>query len=84
MGIATAKHFTYLFIAFLMLLLIITGWYFMSFNLVLVFFLGLTVFIPIVYVSVKISKALTSHEFHAISTYIKIITLFGILSMLLI
>ena len=83
-GIATAKHFTYLFIAFLMLLLIITGWYFMSFNLVLVFFLGLTVFIPIVYVSVKISKALTSHEFHAISTYIKIITLFGILSMLLI
>ncbi len=83
-GITTAKKFSYFFIFLLAVLLLITDIHFFEFNKVLFFFLSLCVLLFIFFISKKIHQATNSIEFHQISTYIKIVTLFGILSMILI
>lgn len=83
-GITNAKRIVYFFIGLLVLLLIITNIYFFSINKILVIYLSVSVLVPVIFIYVKISRALNSAEFHNISTYIKLVTLFGIISMVLI
>ncbi len=83
-GITNAKRIVYFFIGLLVLLLIITNIYFFSINKILIIYLSATVLIPAVFIYIKISRAMNSAEFHNISTYIKLVTLFGIISMVLI
>lgn len=83
-GILTAKKISYFLLLLLAVLLVVMDIYFFSFNKVLVFFLSVNVLLFILFISRKIFKATISIEFHQISTYIKVVTLFGILSMILI
>ena len=83
-GILTAKKITYFFILLLAVLLLVMNIHFFSFNKTLVFFLSVSVLPFIIFISGKIFRATNSIEFHQISTYIKVVTLFGILSMILI
>jgi 4-hydroxybenzoate polyprenyltransferase len=83
-GIDTAKKIVYVFMSLLLLLLLITAIYFFSFNIILVMYLFAAVFGPLVFTFYKTLQATHSADFHRISTYVKIITLFGILSITLI
>lgn len=83
-GIGIAKKITYFFIFLLTILLMITNIYFFSFNKLLVIFLSITVLLPLLFTLRKTIDAANSGDFHKISTNLKLITLFGILSMLLI
>lgn len=84
LGIQTAKNICYVLIIFLEILIVVISIYFFQFNLFLVMFLAVFVSLPLILVSQKIVIAANSIDFHKISTYIKLVTLFGILSMVFI
>ncbi|MBL7766528.1 MAG: geranylgeranylglycerol-phosphate geranylgeranyltransferase [Chitinophagaceae bacterium] len=83
-GINKAKQVVYALISILLLLLVITIIRYYEINTALVIFLGIGVCLPLIYVFYLLVKAIHASQFHRISTYIKIITLLGILSMMLI
>ncbi len=83
-GIDTAKTIVYCLFGLLLILLLITCIYFYRFNTGLVFYLAIAVFAPVGYIFFQTRKAITSVDFHRLSTYIKLVTLLGILSMTLI
>lgn len=64
--------------------LITIGIYFFNTNLPLIIFIGLFVFIPLFWIWKKIKDAQHARDFHQVSTYVKWITLLGILSMVLV
>lgn len=82
-GISIAKLFVYILLVLLLLLLIVTLLTFYSVNMVLVIYMTITVFFPLIFIFFKTVKAVNSAEFHTISTYTKLVTLSGILSMTL-
>ena len=84
LGIQTAKNICFVLIVLLEILIVVTSIYFFQFNLFLVVFLAVVVFLPLIFVFQKIVVAANSIDFHKISTYIKLVTLFGILSMIFI
>ncbi len=83
-GIDNAKKIVYVFIGLLLTLLLITAYYFFSFNKVLVIYLFAAVFVPVIFTLYKTRQASHSADFNRISTYVKIVTLLGILSITLI
>ncbi|MCC7030752.1 MAG: geranylgeranylglycerol-phosphate geranylgeranyltransferase [Chitinophagaceae bacterium] len=83
-GIDNAKKIVYVFMILLLMLLLITTYYFFSFNKVLVIYLFAAVFVPVIFTLYKTRQASHSADFNRISTYVKIVTLLGILSITLI
>lgn len=83
-GIQKAKYVLYGLLFLLCLLILTTSFYFFSFNTLLSFYMGIFVFLPTVSLFYFLSKATKSLEFHKMSTYVKIITLLGILSIIFI
>ncbi|KXK41616.1 MAG: prenyltransferase [Bacteroidetes bacterium OLB11] len=83
-GIQFAKNFVYFLLLIVSFFLVFTSIYFFSFNVILSLFLFLTVLVPLILISIKLYHAKNSKEFHQISTYIKWVTLFGIVSMIFI
>ncbi len=83
-GISKAKTLVYFLFLIISFFLLITSIYFFSFNKILSLFLLATVFAPTIFIVYKLFQAKTSKEFHQISSYIKWVTLFGIISMIFI
>lgn len=82
-GIDNAKKILFVLISIIFILLIIAVIVFWKINLMMASFFIIAVFIPLVFILRLIVVANTSHEFNKISSYIKWVTLLGILSMLL-
>jgi 4-hydroxybenzoate polyprenyltransferase len=83
-GINSSKNIIYGLLTILFLFLILVGFVFVHSNLIMICFLGVFVFIPLIWLSRMLFKAQIKADFHALSSMIKWITLMGILSMLLI
>lgn len=83
-GIDKAKQIVYGLHMVMFLFLAIVGVYFFDDNKILMSYLFLTVFIPLIWSLKKTRDAKTSLDFHNLSSAVKWITLMGILSMLLI
>jgi 4-hydroxybenzoate polyprenyltransferase len=82
-GITTAKKIIYGLLLTLFIFLFTVGFYFFKSNPILVSYFFIVVFIPMCIVAKKMMEAQTSIDFHRISSYVKWITLLGILSMIL-
>ena len=83
-GITKAKQIVYGLHFVMFLFLVVVGFHFIKTNLILISYLFLTVFVPLIVSVKKIADAKTSADFHTLSSLIKWITLMGILSMLLV
>jgi len=83
-GINSSKNIIYGLLTILFLFLITVGFVFVHSNLIMICFLGVFVFLPLIWLSRMLFKAQIKADFHALSSMIKWITLMGILSMLLI
>ena len=83
-GITKAKQIIYSLLVIMFIFLITIGIYFFNTNLPLIIFIGLFVFIPLFWIWKKIKDAQHARDFHQVSTYVKWITLLGILSMVLV
>lgn len=83
-GINRAKQFIYALSVALMLLFVYMAVDFFDTHIILLSCLGIGVLLPLVVIIISVYRATTSKDFHRISTFIKIVTLLGILSMMFI
>jgi 4-hydroxybenzoate polyprenyltransferase len=83
-GINRAKKIIYLIAFILTSIIILSSIYWLHTNIILIISLLIGIVFPLLITLYLLWKANTSKQFHQISTYIKIITFIGILSMTLI
>jgi 4-hydroxybenzoate polyprenyltransferase len=83
-GIDRAKQIVFGLHMVMFLFLAIVGVYFFTDNKILISYLFISVFVPLIWNLKKIKEAKTSSDFHKLSSAVKWITLMGILSMLLV
>jgi 4-hydroxybenzoate polyprenyltransferase len=83
-GINRAKKFVYIIAFILILIIILASLFLMNAHIILISTLIICIALPILITMYLLSKSNTSKQFHQISTYIKIITLIGIVTMTLI
>jgi 4-hydroxybenzoate polyprenyltransferase len=83
-GINSAKKFVYIIAFILILIIILASLFLMNAHIILISTLIVCIALPLLITMYLLSKSNTSKQFHQISTYIKIITLIGIVTMTLI
>ena len=83
-GILITKNIIFTLIILLEFLICFAAIYFFNSNIVFSIYLVLGLFFPLIYLFVKVRNSNVSQDFHASSSFVKWITLIGILAIILI